>query len=315
MSNSPFKILSFDGGGIRGLFSASVASHLEQNTGKRLIDHFDLVVGTSTGAIIALGLAAGLTGEEILQFYELHGPDIFARKRRLSQVIRPKYSNRPFVAALQEVFGDRTLNDLKAPVCIAAYEMIEAVPRVLKTDHNAGLHWGGARTVWKVAAASAAAPTFFPPVTIDREDLHIDGGLWANNPVLIGITEAMTRFEQPLGNIRILSIGTCSKPPRFMPGKMTTWGLVSWVRRNRILETVFTAQSQAAEGVAKLLLGHHQVRIDAELSTGVPMDSYRLAKHLIERGSQAGRNAKMTVEATFLVDTAAWRPTNFPVIP
>lgn len=312
-STSPFKILAFDGGGIRGLFSASVVSHIEEYSQERLIDHFDLVVGTSTGAIIALGLAAGLSGSEILTFYEEHGPQIFSRKRRVGQVLRPKYSSDALSAALRDVFGDKKLNDLTAPVCIASYEIIESVPRVLKTDHQSDLHWGGDLTVWKVAAASAAAPTFFRPVTVDREDLHIDGGLWANNPVLVGLTEAMTRFNQPLCNINVLSIGTCSKPPRFTPRRFKTWGLVGWIRGNRLLETVFTAQSQSAERTVGLLLKDRHVRIDAELSSSVPLDNYRKARHLIERGSQAGRNAKTQIESRFLSDYAAYRPVEFPL--
>lgn len=150
-------------------------------------------------------------------------------------------------------------------------------------------------------------------MTVDREDLHIDGGLWANNPVLVGLTEAMTRFEQPLSNVNVLSIGTCSKPPRFTPQRLKTWGLVGWIRGNRLLETVFTAQSQSAERIVGLLLKERHVRVDSELSSSVPLDNYQKARHLIERGTQAGRNAKDQVESRFLAERAAHRPAEFPL--
>ncbi len=304
LSEQPFRILSFDGGGIRGLYSAAFIAHLEKYTGKRLADHFDLIVGTSTGAIIALGLAAGLTAEEILAFYEREGPRIFRRKRRLTQVVRPMYSNQSLLSALQEVFGDRTMNDLDVPVCIAAYELVEATPRVIKTDHSHDLHWGGDRAIWRVAAASAAAPMFFPPVTIDRDDYHIDGGIWANNPVLIGITEAMSRFGKAQADLLVLSVGTCSRPPRLRVRRWHTWGWTTWLWKKRVLEAVFSAQSQSASGVATLMLRDRHRRVDGQLDANIPMDDYALARHLIERGTQAGREQLNPVRDAFLMAPA-----------
>ena len=310
---APFKILALDGGGIRGLFSAAVISRLEEHSRARLVDHFDLVVGTSTGSIIALGLAAGLSGREVLAFYEEHGPRIFGKKRRFSQLWRPKFDNEPLTDSLQGVFLQKCLNDLEVPVCVATYEMLNAVPRVLKTDHEEGLHWGGNVLVWKAAVASCAAPMFFKPVTVDRQDLHIDGGIWANNPVLVGITEAKRRFGRELHEISVLSIGTCSNPPRLIPNQSMSWGLADWLRDNRLLDTVMTAQSRAAEYTADLLLGERHRRIDAELSEPVPLDDYERAEHLIERGAQEGRRHLVDVQRDFLAATAAHRPSRFAV--
>src|SRR5258706_10385282 len=139
MSDAPFRILSLDGGGIRGFFSASLLSQFEQSSGKSVSDYFDLIVGTSTGAIIALGLASGLSATDILDFYRYHGPKIFSQGRisRLPRwLFRPKYRNAQLLAALQEIFGEKKLNDLKVPVCITSYELVEGWPRVFKDDHH-----------------------------------------------------------------------------------------------------------------------------------------------------------------------------------
>lgn len=187
MSDTTFRLLALDGGGIRGLFSAACLDHLEQHTGKRLADYFDLIVGTSTGAMIALGLSSGMSAAEVLRFYQEYGPHIFAGGRGwFGQLFRPKYDNRRLIEALKNTFGDQTMNDLKVPVCIASYELVQGIPRVFKDDHHPDLHWGGGLTVWKVAAASSAAPLVFPAVQVQDQDSHIDGGIWANNPIMHG---------------------------------------------------------------------------------------------------------------------------------
>src|SRR5688572_17916433 len=119
-----FNILSLDGGGIRGMFSAAVINHLEQQCNVAIEDHFNLIVGTSTGAIIALGLASGLGSEQILSFYNEFGPKIFSGSGGISYFFRPKYDNDRLIEALKATFGDRTMNDLKTPVCIASYELV-----------------------------------------------------------------------------------------------------------------------------------------------------------------------------------------------
>jgi uncharacterized protein len=315
MSSRPFTILSFDGGGIRGLFSAAVVSHIEQYSGKWLVDHFDLLTGTSTGAIIALGLAAGLSGEEILRFYEGQGQKIFARPRgKVACFWKPKYDNAALIDALQEVFGDRRMNDLVIPVCIPSYELREGCPRVVKTDHVPGLHWGGNQLVWKVAAASSAAPIYLPAVTIERVDEHIDGGIWANNPVMVGITEAIRSFGKTLDEVAVLSVGTGSKVPRRADSKIKSGGARSWLRDPSIIEVVMVAQSQAVHGMANLILpAHRYLRVDTDLSASIPLDSYAKAVPLIERGFQAGRLSMGKIQSVFLSDTAKWRPANFPV--
>ena len=304
MADRQFKILSLDGGGIRGFFSAALLSQLESSTGKSIKDHFDLIAGTSTGAIIALGLASGMTATQILAFYEKHGRDIFSERRSLPRwLLRPKYQNAPLMAALRDIFGDRTLNDLGVPVCTTSYELVEGWTRVFKDDHHSNLHWGGERPIWKVAAASSAAPVYFPAVQIDQFDSHIDGGIWANNPVLIGIAEAVKFFDTPLEKISVLSLRTGSRTIRLKHAEAEFFGIYQWAKNVRLLNLVMEAQSKGAHNTASMLLQDgNYTRLDADLSESIPLDNYEAAQALIERGKQSGRVNKMRIAKKFLQD-------------
>lgn len=306
MTSQPFKILTIDGGGIRGLFPASFLSHIEEHTDKRIVDHFDLVVGTSTGAIIALGLAAGMPAQEILKFYQRLGKEVFAQPRdRFTQWFKPKYDNKRLVAELRAVFGEKVLNDFEVGVAVASYEVVAGTPRVIKNDHHKDLHWGGGLQAWKVAAASSAAPLFLPGFRIEDQDYHIDGGIWANNPVLIGITEAIRYYEQSIENLQVLSVGTGTKAFSMDVSKGLNFGKIGWVREERIVNVVSDAQSQSAFYTAKLLLKPEQYhRVDATLPAAIPMDNYKRALPLIEMADQQGRLKKNEIENVFLSELA-----------
>jgi predicted acylesterase/phospholipase RssA len=105
-----FTVLSIDGGGVRGIFAAAVLASLERDTGTRITDHFDLVVGTSTGGIIALGLGAGMSPEEILALYLGNANSIFPAWRRSIlarplSLVRAKYKADGLRRVVQQVFG------------------------------------------------------------------------------------------------------------------------------------------------------------------------------------------------------------------
>src|SRR2546422_3872076 len=207
-----FRILSLDGGGIRGLFTAALLSHIEQYTKKSIVECFDLIVGTSTGGIIGLAVARGIAAKEVLTFYQEEGQRIFGRPRIWpARLFIPKYDAQPLYDALQKLFSGALVREAKTRLCITSYEAVAGTPRVIKTDHAEGLHWGGDQLMWKVAAATSAAPTYFPAFRIDEQDCYLDGGVWANNPVLVGITEAHSRLKQHLNDLAVLSVGTGSK--------------------------------------------------------------------------------------------------------
>lgn len=214
------QILSIDGGGYLGLATASFIEGVEHHFGCSLADRFQLFCGTSTGAIIALGLAAGKTGAELRQLYCDLGSRVLAPRRgwraRLSPWITPKYDTEPLREALTEVFGDATLADLRAKgkvVVVTSFCLTTGQPRIFKTDHSPNLTRHDGYRIVDVALASAAAPAYFPLVRI-RDPLHnvhetfCDGGVVTNQPALVAFAEAVSECAVRPRNIRLLSLST-----------------------------------------------------------------------------------------------------------
>ena len=210
---------SLDGGGLRGVFTAAMLAGLEEKAGRRLADCFDLIAGTSTGGIITLGIAAGLPARDILAFYESKGPRVFppstgwaGLRARLSRAWSPKHAQAPLRSALERVFGTLTLNDLQTRIVVPAFNAAVGDVRVFKTPHDPRVTEDQYRRVVDVALATSAAPLYLPALaTVDGERL-IDGGLWANNPVVAGLLEAIVVLHQPRQSLVVLSIGTPSPP-------------------------------------------------------------------------------------------------------
>ncbi len=207
---SCFQILSLDGGGLRGLFSSAVLAELESDLGMSMVDHFDLIVGTSTGGLVALGLGAGRRPGELVEFYVTDGPRVFKGGRgRIRNARRPKHSPTALRAALEAVFGDRTLGSSARPLVVPAYSLDTQDVYLFKTDHHPRLtsSWRGDRWStwrWPLPPRRRSFPRFQSCVN----HRLIDGGVWANNPTLVGVVEAVSMFQVALPEIRVLSLGT-----------------------------------------------------------------------------------------------------------
>jgi len=202
MESQPFRILSLDGGGIMGAFTASVLATYEkeckQRTGKGLVDHFDLITGTSTGGIIAIGLAMGANAQEVCSFYETRGPQIFPAGggmggwiRLMRNLVRPKFSPRALRAAIQQVVGDRPLAEAKTRLVVPAYNAEMGRVYLFKTPHHPWYEYDRDLPAVDVAMATSAAPTYFPAHHIPGRGTFIDGGVWANCPAMVGFVEAV----------------------------------------------------------------------------------------------------------------------------
>lgn len=168
----PLRVLSLDGGGYLGLASASFIKGIEQHTGQSFASTFDVFCGSSTGAIIALALANGRTGEQLEHLYKTLGATVF--KRRGFGVLRPKYGNKALGRALTDEFGQTTLGDVYSggkAALVTAFNVTTGKPRIFKTDHSPNLTRDSALPLAEVAMASAAAPYYFPmvPITNPRD--------------------------------------------------------------------------------------------------------------------------------------------------
>lgn len=268
-----FQILSIDGGGIKGLFSAAVLTYLEEDLEIKAADHFDLIVGTSTGGIIAIGLGLGLSPREITEFYVTKGPEIFPPKllgrphEFLVQVLRRKYDNAPLKQALQDCFGAKLLGESKCRLVIPSYNLSEDEIYLFKTPHHERFRRDYKVPAWRVALAASAAPTYLPCFKgIDGLRL-IDGGIWCNNPIVTGLTEAIGVLGVDLEAISILSVGTTDEISN-RPKSLDEGGYLAW--KDQAVKILMRSQSLGALAQAELILGKDKIlRIDPIVPEGL----------------------------------------------
>ena len=270
-SGQQFRILSIEGGGILGAFAAGALAELERSTGRQIVEHFDLIAGTSTGGIIAIGLAMGVPAEKICQFYLKHGneifPDVGYFSRKVASVrhlIRPKYVADRLEALLLKILADRNgepllLGDAKTRLLVPAYDGLSGRIYLFKTAHHPRFMHDIAIPAVRVALATAAAPTYFEAVNIQQHHTsYVDGGVWANCPALAAVVEAKTFLNQSLNAIHILNVGTTTEP--FNAVRKARSGVLGW---NRDLITLFmTSQAEASRAMAKLLVDEQFIDIN-----------------------------------------------------
>lgn len=248
-----FKILSIDGGGIRGVFAARFLQRCEESWG-HLHENFDLIIGTSTGGIIALAAAYEKPMSTIVELYSAHAAEIFAPHGVLSSrafsLFRSKYDNRPLIDLLKGVFGNTVSFDLPScPVRIQSFDLETGGSKIFRAG---GPYVEDAQfRIWEVAAATSAAPTYFPTFAVSEKGLFVDGGIWANNPSLVGMVEALI-LHQRLEEVCVLSVGTGDKI--FRTSAMRT-GFLSW--RSELVDLVFQSQSDGVHQLVKKLEARH----------------------------------------------------------
>lgn len=253
-----FHILSIDGGGILGLYSAGILSNIEKDffNGEPLSSHFDLITGTSTGGIIALALATGCHTSEIEDFYTRYANRIFPSKRRNRiGLFSNKYSNKQLREGLYEFFGSKKIKDCKTHICIPTINAATCAPLVFKTNNNGSQNRDDECKLVDVALATSAAPTFFPLHHFENYQGLVDGGLWQNTPSLIGLIEALTCFvgeEQAFDDISILSIGNPnSSIKESVDTKSKRSGLLKW--KANIISLPMKVNSIGTDYIIKIL--------------------------------------------------------------
>lgn len=240
------RILSIDGGGIRGIIPALVMAEIEKQTGKPIAQLFDLVAGTSTGGVLALGVTCPhpddptrprYSAADGVRLYEQEGRRIFSRspwKRvtSLNGITDEKYPSGPVEAVLKEYFGETRLKHALTDVLITAYETERRFPWFFRSN-RARQNPEYDFLMWQVARSTSAAPTYFEPAKIDvpsPADYYalIDGGVFANNPTLCAFVEAKT-LQPKTEDILVVSIGTgeLTRPLKYT--EAVNWGAAEWV--------------------------------------------------------------------------------------
>jgi patatin-like phospholipase/acyl hydrolase len=302
-----YHILSLDGGGIRGIFSARVLERLELAV-PGFLGQLDLLTGTSTGGIIALGLAAGMTPAQLVRLYRDEGPQIFDDSwldnlRDLGNLSGAKYDNANLKEILTREFAARavsTLDDLARRVLVPTFDLDDGQDPRRKLDkprswkpkffHNyPGPDSDGAELIVDVAMRTTAAPTYFP--TYGR---FIDGGVVANDPSVSALAQALNDQTggQDLRSVRLLSIGTGINPT-YIAGADHDWGYTQWAK------PIIGLMMEGVMGVAAYecaqLLGDRYHRVNCVLDQPIPLDAYSKVDSLIGYA-----------DALDLTDSVAW---------
>jgi patatin-like phospholipase/acyl hydrolase len=312
-----FQILALDGGGVRGIFSAALLAGLERDLGRPVISCFDLVVGTSTGGIIAAALGVGVSADALVDLYISEMATIFPgphRLRELRRLVRPKYNAASLERALRSVFGDLLLGESQVPLVIQSFDLGENNVYLFKTPHHERLRRDWRVPLWQVAMATSAAPTYFPAFCLPGDGVRlVDGGVWANNPAMVGVAEAVSMFGQPLETIRVLSIGTTSDTRTRLRG-LDHGGLMQWFRSPKVTDILLRGQSIGAFTQVLHLLGPDRAyRLDPPAPGGLACLDRADARDLKAKAAYHSRAFCPAFEAMFADHApSSYRPLHGP---
>lgn len=332
-----FQILSLIGGGIRGAFIVSYLRELERRLGRPIAESFDLIAGTSTGGIIAAGLALGISTDELYEFYENHGEKIFAPREpyKASGMMRLVFpiANRIFrwktggnldaafrarfcPFALQDAFdiayGDLTLEDVtKTRLIIPAVNLTDGEPHVFRSRHVPKAVPEQHVKISDVVIAATAAPTYFPHRRIDGKDF-VDGGIWSNDPSLLGFAEAIriqhlvqADREHPdyhIDDIHLLSIGTGRAEHSLAPPGADA-GLLYWAPR--VAEVMGESQTHGVHLPLKFLLGNRYDHVNFRMHERWPLDATEHIPKLFAVGKERAEQNAESITSRFLDHRAA----------
>jgi predicted acylesterase/phospholipase RssA len=311
-----YTVLTIDGGGIRGIIPAGVLQDIEERTGRRVCELFDMVSGTSTGGIIALGLAKPRNGTrepanraaDLLQLYMEQGPELFPHSETrdistLHGMKRPRYPHEPLETLCKQRFEDTMLSDALIEVVVPSYDLSMPGPFFFKRCYTRQDHdWDV--EMWRVARATSAAPTYFEPACLaefkdEGEHALVDGGVYANNPTVAAYSDATQVW--PEAEIHVVSIGT-GHPPQgtTAEGRIPVayaharhWGLFDWALP--MLDVVLDGVAKAVEWQMERLCETHGALHYHRLQSPLPT-----ASHAMDDASE-GNLGRLLADAETLV--------------
>lgn len=295
------KILSIDGGGIRGLIPALVLAEIEAKSGKPIAESFDLIAGTSTGGIIALGLAKdngskspAFSANELAQIYINRGREIFSRSfwqgvSSVGGLGDQLYSHEGLEKILQEYFADEPLSSCLTNTLVTSYDIQNRCPLFLKSwrkEYRSVLMKHAAR-------ATSAAPTYFEPALVPISGATralVDGGVYINSPSVSAYAEARKIFDKEK-KFFVVSVGTGEMIRPISYDESRDWGKIGWL--GPLLSCMFDGMADAVNYQMEMFLGENYVRLQTDLSTASDdMDN-----------ASAGNIANLQHEAERLIQT------------
>jgi hypothetical protein len=311
------KILSIDGGGIRGVFPATVLAELEEHLDQPLHRYFDLIAGTSTGGIIAIGLALGVPARDIADLYVKKGPEIFFQERggvvggldrlraSLTQWFAPKYAPDRLHRELEGVLGALKIGNAQTRLLVPAFNARTKKVHIIKTSHAERLMTDFRMPAVDAAMATAAAPTFLPRHMTAQGIGLVDGGLWANNPAGPAVIEGIGTLGWSRESIRVLSIG-CLEDVSELPESAGRIGIARQVQ-----DFFMAGQAHSSMGFAHVLtgdVGGSSHKAIYRVTQPIPPNEYHLdatnkIHALRERGLIEAREQTPNLLPVFFADT------------
>ena len=263
-SQNRFKILSLDGGGVRGIYSACLLNLIEEKIGISIFDAFDLVVGTSAGSIVAASVAINGEMRQLAERYESCMQTVFKSKPYRYGLFGSKYKIADLEKELKAWFQETKLGEVKKPLIINATNVSTGRVHVFKSAYqhmrrNGDYIRDGEIPLYKAVLASCAAPAYFDPVCVS-DDLICDGGLWANNPSMVGYVDAVSNFQQDPANVRIFSVGSGQSTQFY--SRSPYWGLLTGWKRSKIVDFAMSCQTMYADNCMNLILGDNIFRMN-----------------------------------------------------
>ncbi len=305
MAHNAFKILSIDGGGIRGIYPAYILQCIQERLGINLYDYFDMIAGTSTGSIIAAGIACQKQPSEIVSLYQKHGADIFGQKIKsfwpsmFKQGAHSKYENKNLKNILHNEFGNTKLGDIEKPLLIPATDVGHGSVHVFKSSYSKSFTRDQHIEVKQAVLASCSAPAFFDPTKVENY-LLADGGVWANNPALAAVIDAQYRLDIDIRDIRILSLGTGHSRIAYGTAEKKDWGLLTGWKNLEFISFLLSLQAQSTQNYLQLMLGKEQlIRLDFESDNPLPMDDVDSLDDLISRADRTFTHESMELMKFF----------------
>lgn len=305
------RILCLDGGGIMGTQPASFLASMEEGLDRPIGEYFDLIAGTSTGGILAIGLGLGLTAKQLLDLYVERGPHIFGEDgvgvrgfasglwRNARHWFAPKHDAADLRHELQAILGQKRIGDSRTRLLIPSWDPAHRSVYIFKTAHHPRLKTDHSRLAIDAAMATAAAPTYFKRHTTAEHIGLFDGGVWANNPIALAVVEAISLLGWPASSLRILSLGCVNEVYALgeAPGKLEIVG--------DLARLFMDGQSRGALGMAKLLTGHEYEREAIfRCCPDVPKDLFKMddigkISQLRGMGAAAARKERPRLEPVF----------------
>ncbi len=305
MKKKLVKILSIDGGGVRGIIPLTILAELEKRTGKKTSELFDVMSGTSTGGLITLFLnipgesgKAKYSAENVIKIYEDLGPNSFIKSRfqkyfNFGGLFSEKYDSKNNIKFASKIFGESRIKDAITNILISSYELESSKPFFFKRWHAKSDESMNFKFM-DVAGAAVAAPTYFRPYVIDKPQdpkiKHygfIDGGVVANNPAMCAYVEAKALFPDA-EDYMIVSLGTGDYTAQFLLENVRSWGGANWIKP--IMQIFLNGQGEIVDHQLRTLHEtsgdqlKHYYRVQIRLNESeVPFEDFSNQKiHLME---------------------------------